>query len=126
MKESDLTPEFIAEKILGWEFIPNYNWPMSDLISDCWIQHANDKNIIPYFYTKESLPTFKEPEWTGPLLEIADSIGANELYFSRIRKYENRPCYHMDFYLSEMEFYGPKSLKRNCAIILAICEAKGL
>ena len=120
MKESDLIPEFIAEKILGWEFIPNYNWPMSDLISDCWIQPANDKNIIPYFYTKESLPTFEELEWTGALLE---AIGMYGTYSLKTIPYNSGWVYNFEFTRGGKMYFEYYATDLNYTIARVFSEA---
>jgi hypothetical protein len=99
MKESDLTPEIIAEKIFGWKYKEYQGW-------------SNGSSIV---WTSRSLPHFGKPEWTGLLLDKAAAIGVYSLVnWNGL----------FTFLIGDSKVVKNKEI--NYAIILAICEAKGL
>jgi hypothetical protein len=115
MKESDLTPEWIAENIFEWIFCPEQNWNDEIILSE-WNKNGDHKS-------GPSLPTFKEPEWTGPLLEIANKLGnvSIQLYSEGTDNYAQIYRFNSNMLLGRGESQG-----LNYAIILAIAETKGL
>ncbi|GBF40659.1 hypothetical protein [Leptospira johnsonii] len=82
MNPSNLTPEIIATKI--WEWHKETRKIASGSIIEIWIGPTPKESGLMLSSTGSvtGLPTFLEPEWTGPLLAKAGEIGKYDLFFS--------------------------------------------
>jgi hypothetical protein len=84
MNPSDLTPEIIATKIFKWN--KETRKIASGAIIEIWIGPTQKEAGLQLSSTGNisGLPTFLEPEWTGPLLAKAAEV--SKYYMLRFRK----------------------------------------